>query len=103
MQDVLEQYPKLISKLPVRELLLLNPLERIDLLVHHPEEAAILKQTLEGNDIWALYLPMWKVQTLRKGAKLCPWETLTDSQKRYMSLRSATLKRIIEKQQAPKK
>ena len=103
LQIVLDQYPKLISRLPLQELLRMEPEERLMLLVRHPEEAEILKQTLEGNDIWALYLPMWRVQLQRERAKICPWETLTASQKRYMSLKSATLKKSIEKQQTPKK
>ena len=102
-EQLLDEYPNLIAKLPLHELWRLYPEERLWLLIHHPEEADILRQTLEGNDVWATSLWKLRVQIQRGAAKLCPWETLTDSQKRYMSLRSATLKRIIEKQQAPKK
>lgn len=97
IQENLDRYPNLISKLPFYELWRMDSWERMMLLVEHPEEAEILRPTLEGDDIWAHCLPMFKVQIQRSAAKVCPWETLTDSQKRYMSLKSTTLKRIIEK------
>ena len=97
IHENLDRYPHLISKLPLCELWRMVSWERMMLLVEHPEEAEILRQTLEGDDIWAYCLPMFNVQIQRSAAKVCPWETLIDSQKRYMSLKSTTLKRIIEK------
>lgn len=69
--------------------------ECLQLLIHHPHEAAILQQTLESDDIWATALPMLEPKIQQKAAELCPWETLTISQKRYMSLKSPALKKII--------
>ena len=91
----LEQYPELISQLPISELWVLDPWERLMLLIRCTENAAIIKQTLEGNDIWATTLPMLEPAIQQKAAELCPWETLTISQKRYMSLKSPALKKII--------
>ena len=102
-EQLLDEHPNLIAKLPLHELWRLYPEERLMLLIHHPEEADVLRQTLEGNDVWATSVWKLRVQIQRGAAKLCPWETLTASQKRYMSLKSATLKKIIEKQQTPKK
>ena len=97
IQETLDRYPHLISKLPLYELWRMDSWERMMLLVEHPEESEILRPTLEGDDIWAHCLPRFNVQIQRRAAKVCPWETLTDSQKRYMSLKSSTLKKIIEK------
>jgi len=57
LEVYLEQYPELISQLPISELWALDPWERLMLLIRCPENAAIIKQTLEGNDIWATTLP----------------------------------------------
>ncbi len=38
---------------------------------------------------------MQKTAIQQKAAKLCPWETLTASLKRYMSLKSSALEKII--------
>ena len=95
MEVYLEQYPELISQLPISELWALDPWERLMLLIRCPENAAIIKQTLEGNDIWATTLPILESAIQQKAAEICPWETLTISQKRYMSLKSKTLKKII--------
>ena len=51
LEVYLEQYPELISQLPISELLALDPWERLMLLIRCPKNAAILQQTLEGNDI----------------------------------------------------
>ena len=95
LEVYLEQYPELISQLPISELWALDPRERLMLLIRCPENAAVVKQTLEGNDIWATTLPMLEPAIQQKAAELCPWETLTASQKRYMSLKSPALKKII--------
>ena len=68
---------------------------RLMLLIRCPENAVVVKQTLEGNDIWATTLPILESAIQQKAASLCPWETLTASQKRYMSLKSPALKKII--------
>jgi len=68
---------------------------RLMLLTRCPENAAILQQTLEGNDICATTLPKLEPKIQQKAAALCSWETLTISQKRYMSLKSPALKKII--------
>jgi len=57
LEVYLEQYPELISQLPISELWALDPWERLMLLIRCTENAAIIKQTLEGNDIWATTLP----------------------------------------------
>jgi len=57
LEVYLEQYPELISQLPISELWVLDPWERLMLLIRCTENAAIIKQTLEGNDIWATTLP----------------------------------------------
>ena len=95
LEVYLEQYPELISQLPISELWALDPWERLMLLIRCTENAAIIKQTLEGNDIWTTTLPMLEPVIQQKAAELCPWETLTASQKRYMSLKSPALKKII--------
>ena len=95
LEVYLEQYPELISQLPISELWALDPWERLMLLIRCTENAAIIKQTLEGNDIWATTLPILESAIQQKAAEICPWETLTISQKRYMSLKSKTLKKII--------
>ena len=95
LEVYLEQYPELISQLPISELWALDPWERLMLLIRCTENAAIIKQTLEGNDIWATTLPILESAIQQKAASLCPWETLTASQKRYMSLKSPALKKII--------
>ena len=95
LEVYLEQYPELISQLPISELWALDPWERLMLLIRCTENAAIIKQTLEGNDIWATTLPILEPEIQQKAAALCPWETLTASQKRYMSLKSPALKKII--------
>ena len=95
IQPFLDEHPELIALLPIHELWSIQADERLQLLIHHPEEADILKQTLEGNDIWAISLPMLTPAIQKKAAALCPWETLTVSQKRYMALKSSTLKKII--------
>ena len=69
--------------------------ECLQLLIHHPHEAAILQQTLESDDIWATTLPMLEPAIQQKAASLCPWETLTASLKRYMAIKSPVLKKII--------
>ena len=91
----LEQYPELISQLPISELWALDPWERLMQLIRCTENAAIIKQTLEGNDIWATTLPILEPEIQQKAATLCPWETLTICQKRYMSLKSPALEKII--------
>ena len=58
-------------------------------------KSAVVKQTLEGNDIWATTLPILTPALQRKAAALCPWDTLTAYQKRYMALKSDVLKKII--------
>ena len=95
LEVYLEQYPELISQLPISELWTLDPWERLMLLIRCTENAAIIKQTLEGNDIWATTLPILEPLIQQKAAALCPWETLTISQKRYMSLKSSALEKII--------
>ena len=85
----------MISQLPISELWAFDPWERLMLLIRCTENAAIIKQTLEGNDIWATTLPMLEPAIPQKAAALCPCETLTISQKRYMSLQSPALKKII--------
>ena len=95
IQPFLDEHPELIALLPIHELWSMQADERLQLLIHHPEEADILKQTLEGNDIWAISLPMLTPAIQKKAAALCPWKTLTVSQKRYMALKSSTLKKII--------
>ena len=65
------------------------------LLIRCTENAAILQQTLEGNDIWATTLPIREPTIQQKAASLCPWETLTASLKRYMAIKSPVLKKII--------
>ncbi len=95
LEVYLEQYPELISQLPISELWALDPWERLMLLIRCPENAVVVKQTLEGNDIWATTLPKLEPKIQQKAASLCPWETLTASQKRYMSLKSPALKKII--------
>ena len=95
IQPFLDEHPELIALLPIHELWSMQADERLQLLIHHPEEADILKQTLEGNDIWAISLPMLTPAIQKKAAALCPWDTLTVSQKRYMALKSTTLKKII--------
>ena len=95
LEVYLEQYPELISQLPISELWALDPWERLMLLIRCTENAAIIKQTLEGNDIRATTLPILEPIIQQKAASLCPWKTLTASQKRYMSLKSPALKKII--------
>ena len=95
LEVYLEKYPELISQLPISELWALDPWERLMLLIRCTENAAIVKQTLEGNDIWTTTLPMLEPAIQQKAAELCPWETLTANQKRYMSLKSPALKKII--------
>ena len=95
LEVYLEQYPELISQLPISELWALDSWERLMLLIRCTENAAILQQTLEGNDIWATTLPKLEPKIQQKAAKLCPWETLTASLKRYMAIKSPVLKKII--------
>ena len=95
LEPYLEQYPELIAQLPLHELWTLDPWERLMLLIRFPEEAAVVKQTLEGNDIWATTLPILTPALQKKAAALCPWKTLTAYQKRYMVLKSDVLKKII--------
>ncbi|MBQ6597332.1 MAG: hypothetical protein IJH79_07250 [Lentisphaeria bacterium] len=95
LEPLLEEHPELIALLPIHELWSLDPWERLMLLIRCPEEAVVVKQTLEGNDIWATTLPMLAQAIQKKAADLCPWETLTAYQKRYMALKSSTLKKII--------
>ena len=68
---------------------------RLMLLIRCPENAVVVKQTLEGNDIWATTLPILEPEIQQKAAELCPWETLTASLKRYMAIKSPVLKKII--------
>jgi len=95
LEVYLEQYPELISQLPISELWALDPWERLMLLIRCTESAAIIKQTLEGNDIWATTLPILDSAIQQKAAEICPWETLTASLKRYMAIKSPVLKKII--------
>jgi len=98
MEVYLEQYPELISQLPISELWALDPWERLMLLIRCTENAAIIKQTLEGNDIWATTLPILESAIQQNAVALCPWETLIASLKRYMAIKSPVLKKIIAAQ-----
>ena len=58
LQPILDRYPDLIAKLPLRELWRMDAWERMKLLISHPVEAVVLLPTLFGDDVWATYLPM---------------------------------------------
>ena len=96
LEVYLENNPELIPQLPIYELWSLDPWERLILLIHCPEYKDFIMQTLVGNDVWATTLPTLVPAIQKKAASLCPWETLTACQKRYMALKSKTLKKIIE-------
>lgn len=51
---------------------------------------------LQGDDIWAFMQPRYREDVRSLGIKLCPWNTMTSSQIRYMKLKSGTLKKFIE-------
>ncbi|MBE6358197.1 MAG: hypothetical protein E7057_03000 [Lentisphaerae bacterium] len=72
MEVYLEQYPELISQLPISELWALDPWERLMLLIRCTENAAIIKQTLEGNDIWATTLPKLEPAIQQKSSSTLP-------------------------------
>lgn len=86
LRPILDRYPDLIAKLPLRELWRMDAWERMKLLISHPVEAVVLLPTLFGDDVWAAYLPVLAPKIIREAVKVCPWATLTTSQKRYMSL-----------------
>lgn len=44
--------------------------ECLQLLIHHPHEAAILQQTLESDDIWATTLPILEPPILQKSSRI---------------------------------
>ena len=72
LEVYLEQYPELISQLPISELWALDPWERLMLLIRCTENAAIIKQTLEGNDIWATTLPKLEPAIQQKSSSTLP-------------------------------
>ena len=92
----LEDYPDLIDRLPNSILWQLQTDEKIMLLIHRPEKADFIVPMLRGDDIWAFMLPRYRKDLRCLGIKLCPWETMTPSQIRYMKLQSKELKRFIE-------
>ena len=92
----LESYPELIERFPNNFLWKLQSDELLSLLIHHPEKADLIIPMLHEEDIWALKLPCYCPALRRIGVKLCPWETMTTSQIRYMKLKSAPLKKYIE-------
>ena len=96
LEEWLESYPDLIDRLPSRVLWQLGADERLMLLIHCPEKAEFLVPMLQGDDIWAFMLPRYREDLCHLGATLCPWETMTPSQIRYMKLKSAQLKKFIE-------
>lgn len=91
----LDSYPEIIEKLPTNTLCKIRADELIGILINHPDKAELLLPILYGEDAWALLLPTYNAKIRRIAIKLCPWETLTISQKRYMSLKSPALKKII--------
>ena len=95
-QELLDFYPDLIGKMPVSLLYCIPANERLQLLLLHPEKAEILLPVLQGEDAWALMLPSYRKDLQKIGMELCPWDTLTPSQVRYMKLKSDTLKKFIE-------
>ena len=96
LQDWLEFYPDLIDRLPSSILWQLRPDEKFMLLIHRPEKAEFLVPMLQGDDIWAFMLPKYREDVRSLGIKLCPWDTMTPSQIRYMKLKSVQLKNFIE-------
>lgn len=92
----LESYPDLVDRLPSNTLLQLHLDEKLSLLIHHPEKADTLVPMLKGEDIWAIMLTRYCPSIRRIGIKVCPWETMTASQIRYMKLQSEPLKKFIE-------
>lgn len=92
----LEDYPDLIGRLPNSVLWQLQSDEKIMLLIHRPEKAEFIVPMLQGDDIWAFMLPQYRRDLRNLGIKLCPWETMTESQIRFMKLQSKQLKKFIE-------
>ena len=95
-QELLDFYPDLIGKIPASLLYGIPANERLLLLLHHPDKAEFLLPVLQGEDAWAFMLPFYPKDLQKIGMKLCPWDTLTGSQVRYMKLKSDTLKKFIE-------
>ena len=96
LEEWLESYPDLIDRLPSSILWQLRPDEKFMLLIHCPEKAEFLVPMLQGDDIWAFMLPRYREDVRSLGIKLCPWNTMTPSQIRYMKLKSKQLKKFIE-------
>ena len=96
LEEWLEFYPDLIDRLPSSILWQLRPDEKFMLLIHCPEKAEFLVPMLQGDDIWAFMLPRYCEDVRSLGIKLCPWDTMTTSQIRYMKLKSKQLKKFIE-------
>lgn len=96
LEEWLESYPDLIDRLPSSILWQLRPDEKFMLLIHCPEKAEFLVPMLQGDDIWAFMLPRYRKDVCALGIKLCPWDTMTPSQIRYMKLQSEQLKKFIE-------
>ena len=94
--DWLASYPDLIDRLPHNILWEIHPDERLSLLLRIPEKADQILPSLQGEDIWAIMLPGYCIKNFRLGIKLCPWKTMTQSQLRYMKLKSKKLKEFIE-------
>ena len=92
----LDSYPELIGKFPANIILQLQVDEKLQLLINHPEQTELLLPMLNGEDVWAVKLPMWKSSLQKKVISLCPWETMTANQIRYMKLKSGILKKYIE-------
>ena len=97
-QELLDQYPDLIGKIPAYLLYCIPANERLQLLLKHPDKAEFLLPVLQGEDTWAIMLPSYCKELQQIGIKLCPWDTMTPSQIRYMKLKSGTLKKFIESQ-----
>ena len=95
-QELLDFYPDLIGKMPASLLYCIPANERLDLLLQHPDKAEFLLPVLQGEDAWAVMLPVYREDLQQIGMKLCPWDTLTPSQIRYMKLKSSALKKFIE-------
>ena len=92
----LEDYPDLIDRLPIDILWQLHSDEKFMLLIHRPEKAEFIAPMLQGDDIWAFMLPQYRRDLRSLGIKLCPWETMSESQIRFMKLQSKQLKKFIE-------
>ena len=95
-QELLDQYPDLIGKIPAYLLYCMPANERLQLLLEHPDKAEFLLPVLQGEDTWAIMLSSYRKELQQIGIKLCPWNTMTTSQIRYMKLKSVQLKKFIE-------